>query len=442
MKTPETHYVRTSDGVDIAYSVCGDGPIDIVAVPQIFSHLEFELEHPKARAYFERLASFARLIRFDKRGAGLSDRIGDNAPTVDQRLEDIHAVLRATGSERPCLLGTSEGGGVCAMFAATRPDLVQALVMCNAPVGAVADAEIGIGITSEVYESVTKALEDNWGAGFTASVMEASSANDPSTKDWWARLERLAGTPKSIIACWRMNYAFDISSALPLVSAPTLLIYREKDLWYVQGRYAASHIPGATFLEFPGTDHVPWAGDWEPIADAIEEFFTGRHPAPRMDRALATVLFTDVVESTAKGAQLGDHRWRALMDSFDDRAKREVANWNGQIVKGTGDGHLATFPGPTSGIMCAAAIRKTVQGLGLHVRSGLHAGEIELRGSDVSGIAVNIASRVSSLASADEILVSRTVTDLVAGSGLEFDDRGEHELKGVPGRWQLYAVRS
>ncbi len=441
MKPPETRYVRTRDGVDIAYCVHGDGPVDILAVPQLFSHLEFEWEHPQARAYFERLACFSRLIRFDKRGAGLSDRIGDVAPTVDDRLEDIHAVMKATETDRPVLLGTSEGGGICAMFAATQPDLVRALVMCNAPIGVTQDEEIGLGITPEMYETVTRALEDNWGTGITASIMEAAAGPDPTTKDWWARLERLAGTPKSIIACWRMNYEFDVTPALPLVQVPTLLVYRTKDLWHVQGRHAAQRIPDAKFLEFPGSDHIPWAGDWEPIADAIEEFITGRHPLPRADRALATVLFTDLVASTAKGAEVGDRAWHSLLDAFDDRSGREVQNWNGTVVKSTGDGHLATFAGPTSAIRCASAIRDAVRPLGIQVRSGLHTGEIELRPQDVTGIAVNIASRVSSLANADEILVSRTVTDLVAGSGLEFDDRGEHELKGVPGRWRLYAVK-
>ncbi len=442
MKAPETHYVRTEDGVDIAYSVVGDGPIDVVVVPQFISHIEFEWEHPGCRSFYERIGSFARVIRFDKRGAGLSDRIGDKAPTVDQRLEDIQAVMRATGAEQPCVLGCSEGGTISAVFAATYPQQVRALIMCASPVRSMWDESFPIGLPVAFYEPLTKALFENWGTGVVGPTMEAAASTDPSKKDWWARLERLAGTPNSVEAVWRMSADLDIRPVLPLISAPTLLIYRVSDLWNEQGRYAAKLMPSAKIVQPPGSDHLPWAGDWEPIADEIEEFLTGRHAAPRVDRALATVLFTDVVQSTSKTAALGDRRWRSLLDSFDERTSQEVTNWNGQVVKNTGDGHLATFTGPTSAIRCASAIREAVRSLGVEVRSGLHSGEIEFRGKDVSGIAVNIASRVSALASGDEILVSRTVTDLVAGSGLEFDDRGEHELKGVPGRWQIYAVKN
>jgi class 3 adenylate cyclase len=441
--TADIKYVRTSDGVDIAYQVIGDGPMDLVVVPQIVSHLEYEWEHPSCRDFYTRLGSFARVIRFDKRGAGQSDRIGDVAPTIDNRLEDVRSVMGAVGSEQAALMGISEGGTIAAIFAATYPARTKALIMSSSVVSFRAKEGMeGLGFPSDVFETMVQTIREWWGTGTMVTVMNGSAADDPRAREWWARFERLAGTPGSLEAAFRMNIDLDVTSVIPLIQAPTLLVYRSDELWIEHGRYFAKAMPEARLVELPGQDHLPWVGDYVPVAEAIEEFLTGRHAAPRTDRALATVLFTDVAGSTDKGAQLGDRRWRSVLDSLDDHTANAVRTWDGRVVKSTGDGHLATFVGPTSAIRCAEAINGAVRSLGVEVRSGLHSGEIEFRGADVSGIAVNIANRVAELASPREILVSRTVTDLVAGSGLEFDERGEHELKGVPGRWQLYAVRS
>jgi class 3 adenylate cyclase len=435
-------YVRTSDGVDIAYQVIGDGPHDLVVVPQIVSHLEFEWEHPSCREFYERIASAGtRVIRFDKRGMGMSDRIGDLAPTIEQRIEDITAVMGATGSSEATVLGISEGGTVALVYAATYPALVPSLVLCGTPMSFDPN-DPDTALPTEMFEAALDTIRDQWGTGGIVVIMRPSAMADPIERQWWGRLERLAGTPKAIDAVFRMNLDLSVDHVLPLVRVPALLVYREHEMWIRHGEALESRLPSASLVRIPGPDHIPWLGDGaDATVDAITTFLTGRHPEPRTDRALATVLFTDVSQSTARTADVGDRKWRSLLDALDAETSREVANWSGKIVKQTGDGHLATFVGPTSAIRCASAIRSSVRNLGIEVRSGLHSGEVELRGDDVSGIAVNIANRVSSLADAGEILVSRTVTDLVAGSGLEFDDRGEHELKGVPGRWQLYAVR-
>jgi pimeloyl-ACP methyl ester carboxylesterase len=442
MTAPETSYAKSGD-VNIAYQVVGEGPLDLVFVPGWVSHLEYFWEEPSFARFLRRLASFSRLILFDKRGTGLSDRVAlDDLPTLEQRMDDVRAVMDAVGSRRAALMGTSEGGPLCLVFAATYPERTAALVMVGAYARRLWAEDYPIGASADDYNAFLEDVRLNWGGPVGLDRRAPSVAHDERFRTWWATYLRMSASPGAAYALTRMNGQVDARHALPAISAPTLVIHRtgDRSLPVEGARYMAERIRGAKLVELPGDDHLPYVGDQDEILDEIEEFLTGVRHGPDADRVLATVLFTDIVGSTDRAAELGDRRWRQLLDSHHDIVRRELNRWRGREVATAGDGFLATFDGPARGIRCACGIRDAVQTLGLEIRAGLHTGEIELSGDDVAGIAVHTGARVAASAEPGEVLVSSTVKDLVAGSGIEFEERGEYELKGVPGTWRLYAV--
>lgn len=440
MNVPETRYA-TSGAVNVAYQVFGDGPVDVVLVWGGVSHIEIMWEMAGFARFFERLASFARVIQFDRRGIGLSDRVGGVA-TLEERIDDVRAVMDAVGSERAAIFGESEGAPMCVLFAATYPERTVALITYGAIVCFVGDDEFPWAPVREVHEQWLAAMCEGWGNGVSADTFAPSTAGDPAARRSAARCERYAATPASFRDQMTMNAGIDIRPILASVRVPTLVVHRRDDamVHVGQGRYLAEHIEGARFVELDGIDHLLGAGDPDIIADEIEHFLTGRRRAAEPDRVLATVVFTDIVDSTKRAATLGDRLWRALLDRHDRIASDAVEQHRGQIVKTTGDGLLATFDGPARAIQCSVELRAKLRDLGVDIRAGVHTGEIERRSSDVGGIGVHIAARVESAARPGEVLVSRTVKDLVAGSDVKFENRGDHDLKGLPDRWQLYAV--
>jgi class 3 adenylate cyclase/dienelactone hydrolase len=433
---PITRYAKSGD-VHVAYQVFGEGPRNLVVAPFFVSNVEVFWEYPDAARWLLRLASFARVAMFDKRGTGMSDRVTE-LPGLEQRIDDVRAVMDAVGMEQAALLGMSEGGSLAALFAATYPERCSALVLY----GSFARFASWLP-TEEALAGFLGYIDQAWGSGGAASFVAPSLANDPATQQWFGRFERLGASPAAAIALMRMNSQIDISDIVPTIRVPTLVIHRKDDagINVEGGRYLAEHIPGARYIELPGKDHLPWVGDnAAEIADAIEEFLTGARAPVAVDRVLATVLFTDIVGSTEKAAALGDRRWRDLLDNHHATIRRNLARFRGHEVKKTGDGILATFDGPARGVRCACAIADEIRPLGIDVRAGLHTGECEMTDDDVGGIAVHIGARVAALAGAGEVLVSSTVKDLVAGSGLRFGDRGSRSLKGVPGEWRIFAV--
>ena len=438
---PETRYAKADDGVHIAYQVFGAGPIDLVVIPGFISHLDLVWEDPDLAAALRRLGSFARVIIFDKRGTGMSDRTGQ-LPDMDRRMLDIGAVMDDVGCEQGALFGVSEGGPMAIVFAATHPERVQALILLNTFACLAARPDFTIGVLRETLDLFVEYIEPRWGTGVGLRAWAPSVADDPATRALFARLQRVAASPGSAMVVLFSLVDVDVRAALPLVHAPTLVMHRTEDrmIPLVLGRHVAEHIPDARFIELAGTDHFWWTEDMDRVLDETQEFLTGTRPVPEPDRVLATVLFTDIVDSTRQAAQLGDKAWKTLLDQHDSLAARQVTRYGGRIVKTTGDGVLATFDGPARSVRCAQAISEGARGLGIEVRAGIHTGEVELRGDDVAGLGVHIASRIESQAGPGEVLVSRTVTDLVTGSQLEFADRGPHDLKGVPGSWQLFLV--
>ena len=436
----QTKYARSGD-VHIAYQVVGQGPIDLVYVPAFVSYVEGIWEEPSSARYFERLASFSRLVVFDKRGTGLSDRV-PGVPTLEERMDDVRAVMDAVGLERAVLFGSSEGGPMCLLFAATYPERTSALVLYGSYPRVAWAPDYPCGTTPEAFEAFAKVIEREWGSGAFLKLVAPSVAADERFKQASARFERLAASPGAAIAIQRMNREIDVRHLLPAVRVPTLVIYRARELVaHVEGsRYLAQHIPGARYVELPGVDYLPWVGDQDAIVDEIQEFLTGVRPPPESDRVLATVLFTDVVGSTEQAARLGDHSWQELLERHHSLVRKELARFRGREVDTAGDGFLATFDGPARAIRCACSIRDGVRRLGIEIRAGLHTGEIEQKGAKISGIAVHIGARVVGTARASEVLVSSTVKDLVAGSGIRFADRGPHVLKGIPGEWHLFAA--
>ena len=433
---PETRYALSGD-VNVAYQVMGDGPIDIVMVPGVVSHLEFQHELPGYTAFLRRLATFARVIAFDKRGQGLSDRI-TGAPSLEQRMDDVRAVMDAAGSKRAAVVGFSEGCAMSALFAATYPEVVSHLVLCGGFIRAAdraAPAESGERIARTVA---------GWGRGVMIRTVSTAQSANPEAVAQFGKLERLSASPGAVKAIMLLNTLIDVGPILPSVRVPTLVLHRRTDLQVPveAGRKLAAAIPGARFIEYPDGDHAFWAGDTAPMLGDIEEFITGQREsgAGELERVLATVLFTDIVDSTRRAAELGDQKWRTVLDSHDQLAKQTVERHRGTLVKTTGDGILATFDGPGRAVRCALAFASAAGQIGIPLRAGLHTGEIEMRGRDIGGIAVHAAARVMAQAGPGETLVSRVVTDLVAGAGLGFAERGSHELKGIPGRWELFAA--
>lgn len=438
-----TRYARTTDDLYIAYQVAGEGPPDLVATPGGASHLEVYSEYGPFVRWGERIASFCRFVTFDKRGTGMSDPVPPGrAPTLEERMDDLRAVMDAVGFERAALLGFFEGNAMAALFAATHPDRVSALILYGPWMRFTWAPDYPWAASRDLLEHLEEATEAGADADFLVPLLAPSAGKDPEFRRWWAKLFRSAGTPGQRLALYRMDFAIDVRAVLGSIRVPTLVLHRRDDpLVPVEaGRWTASQIPGAKFVALAGEDHLPFVGEFEDFAGEIEEFLTGHRQEVGSERVLATVMFVDIVDSTRQAAALGDRRWKQLLDDYERIVEHQLERYRGRLVKTLGDGSLATFDGPARAIQCAAAIRDGVRALGLRTRSGLHTGEVELRGEDVSGIAVHLASRVSSAAAPAEVLVSSTVKDLVVGSGIEFDDRGERELEGIPGTWRLFAM--
>jgi class 3 adenylate cyclase len=430
----------SSDGIQIAYEVFGSGPRDLVFVQGWVTNLELLWEHPRVARSLERLGSFCRVINFDKRGTGLSDRVPvDRLPTLEQRMDDVRAVMDAAGSERAVLFGHSEGGPMCALFAAAYPERAEGLVMYGSFATRLRHPDYPWAPTREERERHLDAVAVGWGGVVHLPDLAPGVMADEGFTGWWARYLRSSASPAAAAALTSMNSDTDVRAVLPAIGVPTLIIHRTGDRRadVAGARWMAQQIPGARFVELPGDDHLIWA-DPDPIFDAVEEFVTGVPAADVPDRVLATILFTDIVGSTETAAALGDNAWKRTLDRHDEIVRRYLGRYRGRLVNTTGDGFVAVFDGPARAVRCAQAIADAVVALGLEIRAGVHTGEVELRGDDVGGLAVHIGARVAELAGPGEVLASRTVMDLVSGSGIAFTSRGVHELKGVPGRWELY----
>jgi class 3 adenylate cyclase len=440
--SPKTRYARSGD-LHIAYQVVGQGPLDLIYVPSWISQAEHYWDEPSVAGYFARLASFSRLILFDRRGTGMSDPVS-RAPTLEEQMDDVVAVMEAAESERAAVFALLEGGAMAALFAATHPNRTTALVLYEAQPRMSWAPDYDWALRREEREAyVHNGGLDSWGDGSRIEAISPSSAGNLRLQEWYGKLERLAASPGTAAKLMMMNAEVDVRAVLPSINVPTLVLHRigDKMIDIRHSRYLAEHIPGAKFVELPGDEALSFGPEGASELDEIEEFLTGARPAWRSERILATVMFSDIVDSTARAAELGDRRWRDLLGSVEAEVGRELSRFRGRAVKTMGDGFLATFDGPARAIRCATSIRdNALARFGLDVRSGLHTGEVEVIGDDVGGIAVHIGARVGSSAGPGEVLVSGTVKDLVVGSGIDFEDRGERELKGVPGRWRLFAV--
>jgi pimeloyl-ACP methyl ester carboxylesterase len=428
---PVTRYAKSGD-IHIAYQVFGEGP-DLVLVPGFVSHLEGSWDEPRLARWLNKLGGFCRVIAFDKRGTGLSDRVA-HLPHMDERMDDLRAVMDAVAVERASLFGLSEGGSLAALFAASHPERTQSLVLYGSVARSLHMA------TDEGFHALIKYMDESWGTGASLPVFAPSKANDAALRQWWGKFERLGASPSAAIALMRMNREIDLSGILDSIKVPTLVIHLtgDKAISVKGGRELAAGIPGARLVELPGTDHLMFLDAGDRILAETEEFLTGARSVPVIDRVLATVVFTDIVESTRRAGAKGDRAWRDLLEAHDKTVRRELSRFRGKEVKSLGDGFLATFDGPARAIHCASAIRDALHGLDVPVRIGVHTGEVELGENDVRGIAVHIAARVAQLGGADDVLVSRTVKDLVAGSGIKFEDFGAHALKGIPEPWQVF----
>ena len=447
MEPPETRYARSGD-VSIAYQVLGDGPFDLVHVPGFVSHVELSWNVPGQAEFARRLASFSRLIRFDKRGTGMSDRV-EGAPTLETRMDDVRAVMDAVGSERAAILGVSEGGPMSILFAATYPERLWGLVLAGASPRELWAPDYPMGVREEEYRQYLERIDRD--SGSPEMVLRLAKRLAPSLDEEGQRALatsiRHGASPGARIALARMNMEIDVRHVLPAIRVPTLVLNRVGDTPDVVGgsRYLAQHTPGARHVELPGSDHVVFAGDPESYLVEIERFLTEvceerAWEESEPERVLATVLFTDIVGSTARAAELGDARWRELVQAHHGLVRRQLARYRGNEIDTAGDGFFASFDGPARAIRCACAISEGVRELGIEIRAGLHTGECERIDQKVGGIAVNIGARVAAEARPGEVLVSSTVKDLVAGSGIQFAERGTAELKGVPGEWRLFAV--
>lgn len=437
--TEAIHYARNGD-INLAYRTLGAGPHDLVFIQGFITNLDINWEDQRYRAFCESLASFSRLILFDKRGMGLSDRV--ESGTMEDRMDDVRAVLDAAGSRRAVVMGASEGGLLATLFAAAHPERTESLVLLGAEVREERDAAWPWG---EFTRAEFEAVMSDWsrwgeGDGVAKRAPSLAGADAEQARTWWARLQRHAGNPRSIEAFARASFGTDTRAIASTIHVPTLILHRRDDraVDVHNGRYLAEQIPGAKYVELPGMDHIPWLDPGELLAE-VEEFVTGARPRVEVDRVLATVLFTDVVGSTARAADLGDRRWASLLAEHHAAIRRELARFRGEEIDTAGDGFLALFDGPARAVRCALSSVVAVRGLGLEIRAGLHTGEVVRAAGEPGGIAVHIGARVAALAGAGEVLASSTVKDLVAGSEIRFSERGSHKLKGVPGRWRLYA---
>jgi class 3 adenylate cyclase len=408
------------------------------------SHLDYFWEEPSFARFLRRLASFSRLIAFDKRGTGLSDRVSiKELPTLEERMDDVRAVMDAAGSQRAALMGISEGAPLCALFAATYPERTSALVIIGGYARRIWDNDYPWGIKPEQRRAFLDEIKKDWGGPVGLAERAPSMAHDERFRRWWATYLRMGASPGAVLALTEMNSQIDVRQVLPAIRVPTLILHRTGDLTLgvEQGRYMAEKVPGAQFVELPGDDHLPFVGDQDALIDEVEEFLTGVRPAHEPDRVLATVMFTDIVGSTERVRILGDRAWRDLLESHDAIVRKHLERYRGREVTTTGDGFLATFDGPARAIRCACEIAGDLRAIGIEIKAGVHTGECEVRGEDIRGIAIHIAARVAELANPGEVLASGTVRDLVAGSGIEFQDRGAHTLKGISDEWRLFAIR-
>jgi pimeloyl-ACP methyl ester carboxylesterase len=430
--------------VHIAYQVFGQGELDLVLVPGFTTHVELTWEHEPAARLLEGLGSFARVIAFDRRGSGLSDPVAD-APTLETRMDDLRAVMDAAGSERAALIGLSEGVPMCVLFAATYPERVRALVCTGGMARSTYADDYPWGTPEQaLVESGAEFILPNWGDGSMVEVTAPSQADNAESRRFYGRLERSTASPGMLAALGQMFIDTDVRAVVPSVHTPALVLHRTRDrLVNVRhGRWLAENLPNARIVEFDGDDHPFWYQNSDEWLGEVQEFLTGTRTAPVSDRMLSTVLFTDIVDSTRTAVGLGDKRWRGVLERHQRAVRDYLVRFNGREVKSTGDGFLATFDGPGRAIKCAQAIVQSSEPMGISVRAGLHTGECEVMGDDIGGIAVHIAARISAHAGARELVVSRTVKDLVAGSGIDFSDRGTHTLKGIPDAWHLYAVNA
>ena len=444
---PETHYAETADGAYLAYQVLGSGPIDLLEPSGgSFVSIDVRDEEPRWCSFERRLASFSRLIRFDPRGIGLSDPISpDSSPSIEDAVSDAEAVLDAAGSERAAVLGQGRGGLVSILLTATKPERIQALVLAHAFARLTSRPDYPEGVPAELMADFARGVvhtESDTAPIDDIALLLPSLSRDVTFRSWWRRAGRAGASPAVAKVHYEIAMETDLRAVLPTLSAPTLVIHRQGNRYYPAslGRYLADHIPGAQYRELAGNDHFLWAGDADAVLHEIERFLTGEIATLEPDRVLATVMFTDIVGSTLHAADLGDKRWRHLLDLHDEIVRRQLRRWNGREVKTTGDGFLASFEGPARAIRCALAIKEAGRQIGVEIRAGIHTGEVEQRGDDLCGIAVHLAQRATDVAAAGQVLVTRTVVDLVAGSNIEFEDRDEHELRGVPGTWKLFAV--
>jgi class 3 adenylate cyclase len=442
----ETRYAKTEDGVHLAYQLLGAGPIDLLMMPYGFIPVDAMLEEPALARFLHALASFSRVIRFDFRGVGLSDPVSpSDPPTLEQWMQDALVVLDAVGSDRAAVFAAAEHGQVAALLAASHPERASALVLVNSFARAMDALDYPGGVPFTDLDEAIDAFVDPESSVSGFDYLELAVpgvADDPEFRDWWDRAGNRGASPATARAFLRVTLGGDARDVLPAISVPTLVVHRldNQAVAVAHGRYLAENIPDARLAELPGCEDLFWVGNAEELLDEVQEFLTGERRPAETNRVLLSVLFTDIVGSTEQAARLGDARWRQVLEQHDQSVRRELARHGGHEVKMMGDGALATFDGPARAVRCACAIRNAVINLGLNVRAGVHTGEVELRGGDIGGIAVNIGQRVSTLAQGGEVLVTRTLVDLVAGSGLSFEDRGTHALKGVPEPWQVFAV--
>jgi class 3 adenylate cyclase len=441
---PETQYVRTHDGVYLAYQTFGDGPVDLVLPMTGGVALDLAWDEPNFRAGFEHLASFCRLVTCDSRGFGSSSGVlAHSVPTVQTWSDDFGTLMTATGIEKAAIIGWGEITPGALFFAASHPERVTSMVLVNAYARFTQSTDCPWGLAQDMVDAYCGQVRELWGTGTVTEIRDPNFVQSDDDRRRWARMERLGASPDVAEAVLKSVLLSDVTDVLPTISTPTLVIARRGDrhVRHEHAGYIASRIPGATKIELPGEDHTLFAGDYRRLLDEAQDFITGSRLVPVLDRVLATVLFTDIVDSTDHAATQGDRKWREALNRYDEIALQQIERFRGKHVKGTGDGTLATFDGPARAVECARAVERGVRDeLGFSLRAGIHTGEVELRNDDVAGMAVHIAARVAALAGADEIVVSSTVKDLVVGSGIEFDARGEHSLKGVPGSWTLFAV--